>query len=96
MKAYGRFVEHKDRVALSPAHLAGQFKSLGLTSGQARGLFSQCQIAKAEITQDSETLTDEFQISASVKGGIDVHIHQLWKRMELSCRILPPDASRRF
>ena len=77
VKADGRLVENENRVGLGLSHFAGQLQPLGFPSGETGSLFSQSQIAKAQILKDLKTLMDGFQIFTGFQGLGNVHGHEL-------------------
>ena len=60
MQADGRFIKHKNRPCLLPAHFRRQLQPLSLTAGQAGRFFSKGKIAKAQILQNLQPLANRF------------------------------------
>ena len=54
----------------------GQLQPLCFSAGKARRFLAQRQVAKAQLLEYLQPLTDSFHLFAEVDRGVHIHIHQ--------------------
>ena len=89
MQTYRRLIEDEDRIFLPPPHLAREFEPLGFPAGQTRGLLPERKIAQAKIPKHLQPLPDRPEVIACGQGVIDIHVHQLRKRITFPGLVFP-------